>query len=234
MEKVISKKIAWRNVLLATIAAWVILAIPNFAFLTHYLAETMGGDLLLASLYLDIGFVVSSLILIALVVWWQRRHGEVLADLGVKRPTPKKVMVISIIFGAVWASSFYFTPGHLNFLDFPWERFIMAPLGIILAFAEELLFRGFIMEQLRRAGVSTWKQVIVSAVTIASYHGLVGFHYYPVYAISSFVLFGVLALLHVWGRRSMLPNTTAHSMSHIFGDPSAIMGILIAATKSLK
>ena len=233
-SRTLSPLLAWRNVLGATIVGWLIIALPNFGFLTDYLARTtMRHDRVLAAFYLDLGFVVSTTIVIGLVYWWQRAHGETLANIGWRRPTRIWVLIMAIIYGAFWTVSFYVTPGHLSFFAFPWERFVMAPLGIILATSEELLFRGFLIEQLRRAAVPTWVQILVSGITIGSYHGLVGFHYYPLYAISSFVLFGILALLHVAGKRSMTPNTVAHAMTHFFGDPSAILGILIGASYHL-
>lgn len=61
--------IAWRNVLGATIVGWLIIALPNFGFFTDYLARTMKHNVLLASLYLDLGFFVSTAIVIALVFW---------------------------------------------------------------------------------------------------------------------------------------------------------------------
>ncbi len=189
----------------------------------------MRNNLLLASLYLDLGFLVSTSIVIGLVFWWQRAHGETLADLGWRRPTTRTAMIIAILYGALWTASFYLGTGVSGFLAFPWERFIMAPLGIVLATSEELLFRGFLMEQLRRASVASWIQVIVSAVTIASYHGLIGFRYNLLDAIASVILFGILALIHILGKRSLTPNITAHAMSHFFGDPTAILAILKTA-----
>jgi len=224
---------AWRNVLMATVVGWIVIAIPNFGLLTYYLAKSMKNRLLLASLYLDLGFVASCLVVIGLVFLWQRAHGETLANLGWRAPTSKAAIIWSLLFGGLWAATFYAAPGHLSFMAFPFERFVMAPLGVVLAFAEELLFRGFVMEQLRRALVPTWIQVLASAISISSYHGLVGAHYYPTYAIASIFLFGILAILHVYGKRSMTPNTLAHAMAHVFGDPSAIMGILIGASRHL-
>jgi membrane protease YdiL (CAAX protease family) len=225
--------IAWRNVLGATVVGWLIIALPNFAFLSTYLARTFSHDLVLASFYLDLGFLVSTVIVIGLVYWWQRAHGETLADLGWRRPTRIWVIIKAVIYGALWTATFYVSPGHLSFLAFPWERFIMAPLGIVLATAEELLFRGFLIEQLRRAAVPTWIQIITSGLTIASYHGLVGFHYFWQYTLSSFVLFGILAVLHIAGRRSMTPNTLAHAMTHFFGDPSALVELLTGVLRHL-
>ena len=220
--------VAWRNVVGATALGWLVIALPNFGFLTHYLARTMGDDKLLASFYLDLGFFVSTAIVIALVWRWQRAHGETLADLGWRKPTPLPVLVVAVIYGALWTSTAYIQPGSLSFLALPWERFIMAPLGIVLATGEELLFRGFLMEQLRRAGVPTWIQILTSAVAIASYHGLIGFSYSIPVVIFSVLIFGIVAIIHVAGKRSMTPNVVAHAMTHVFGDPSLTMGILIA------
>lgn len=228
--------IAWRNVLGATIVGWVIVALPNFALLTDYLARTMKNDLVLASFYLDCSFFVSSALVIALVYWWQHAHGETLADLGWGKRSTVTAMSMAVIFGALWTATSYLntTRNGLTFFDLPWERFVMAPMGIVLAFGEEILFRGFLMEQLRRAGVKTWIQLLVSAATISSYHGLVGFHYFPEYAISGFVLFAIVALIHVIGKRSMTPNLTAHALAHVFGDPALTMGILAGLLHTLK
>ena len=232
-SRTLSPLLAWRNVLGATVVGWLIIALPNFGFLTDYLARTMRHNRVLAALYLDLGFVVSAIIVIGLVYWWQRAHGETLADIGWRRPTRISVLIIAIVYGALWTASFYVSPGHLSFFAFPWERFVMAPLGIILATSEELLFRGFLIEQLRRAAIPTWLQILTSGVTIGSYHGLIGFHYYPLDALVAVVLFGILAILHVAGKRSMTPNTVAHAMTHFFGDPSSILAILFTASLHL-
>ncbi len=223
--------IAWRNVLGATILAWLVIALPNFGFLTNLLARTMQHNLVLASFYLDLGFLGSTIIIIGLVFWWQHAHGETLADIGWRRHTTVLAIIIAIIFGALWTATSYLNTREygLTFLSFPWERFIMAPLGIVLAFGEELLFRGFLMEQLRRAGVATWIQILVSGATIGSYHGLIGWNYSLKYAISAFVLFSIVALIHVIGKRSLTPNWLAHAMTHFFGDPSLTLGILVGA-----
>jgi len=223
--------IAWRNVLGATLAAWLIIALPNFGFLTNILARTMRHDLVLASLYLDLGFLVSSVIVIGLIFWWQHAHGETLADIGWGRPTTILAIIVAILFGALWTATSYLNMrGYgTGFLSFPWERFLMAPLGIVLALGEELLFRGFLMEQLRRAGIPTWIQVLVSGATIGSYHGLIGWNYSLEYALSAFVLFSIIALIHVIGKRSLTPNWVAHAMTHFFGDPSLTLGILVGA-----
>ena len=57
-------------------------------------------------------------------------------------------------------------------------------------------------------------------------HGVVGHHVWPSYMISSFVLFGLLSALYMYGRRSLTPPLIAHAMTHFLGDPALMRGIL--------
>lgn len=227
----LSSLTAWRNVLGITLFGWLLLALPNFGFLTDYLAKNMRNDAVLAAFLLDTGFAVSALIIVGLLIWWQRIHGETLADIGWRRPTTVTALLVGVIYGLLWTALSYANVRfpHGSFLEITWERLLMMPIGVLLAFTEELMFRGFLMEQLRRASVPTWLQVIASGVCIASYHGLIGWHYSFFYATFSIPLFAILALIHVLGKRSMTPNTIAHALVHILGDPFLTMGILFGA-----
>ncbi len=58
------------------------------------------------------------------------------------------------------------------------------------------------------------------------YHGVLGRHYSVPYAITSAVIFAVVSLIFVLGRRSLTPGLTAHAMTHVLGDPYLTQGIL--------
>jgi Type II CAAX prenyl endopeptidase Rce1-like len=226
-----SPVIAWRNALGIVLLLWLLLGLLNFGFVTNYLASTMPHNLLLASFYLDISFGITMVVIVGLIVLWQRRHGESLADLGWRRPTTAVAVICAIVFGALWVISTYLREPHpvQSFLALSWERPIMMLIGLCLAFGEELAMRGFFMEQLRRGGIPTWLQVVSCAAFMGGYHGIVGLHYSLLYGLSSMVLFGIVAIIFVIGRRSLTPGTIAHAMSHFFGDPVLTMGILHGA-----
>ena len=226
----LSPLIAWRNALGVVVLLW-LLALGNFGVVTNYLASTMSSNLLLASFYLDISFGISIAIIVGLIVWWQRRHGETLMDLGWRRPTTVTAITIAIIYGVLWVLLSYAREPHpiQSFLALSWERPLMMLIGLFLAFGEELAMRGFFMEQLRRGRIPTWLQVIASAVFMGGYHGIIGLHYSLFYGISSMVLFGIVAVIFVIGKRSLTPGTIAHAMTHFFGDPVLTMGILHGA-----
>jgi membrane protease YdiL (CAAX protease family) len=227
----LSPFIAWRNALGIVILLWLLLGLLNFGIITNYLASIMPNNLLLASFYLDISFGIAAVVIVALIVLWQRGHGETLRDLGWRRPTTVTAIIIGIIYGALWVVLSYSREPHpiQSFLALSWERPIMMLIGLFLAFTEELAMRGFFMEQLRRGKIPTWLQVLSCAIFMGGYHGIIGLHYSLLYGISSMVLFGIVAIIFVIGKRSLTPGTIAHAMTHFFGDPVLIMGILHGA-----
>ncbi|MEO8971277.1 MAG: CPBP family intramembrane glutamic endopeptidase [Ktedonobacteraceae bacterium] len=169
--------------------------------------------------------LIAVVIIVGLIVLWQRQHGETLADLGWRRPTTVTAIIMGIIFGALWVTVTYLRPEPgVGLFTWSWERPIMMVIGVFLAFGEELAMRGFFMEQLRRGGAPTWVQVVACAIVMGSYHGLIGFHYSLEYGISSFVLFGIVAIIFVIGKRSLTPGLISHAMAHFFGDPFADNG----------
>lgn len=227
----LSPFIAWRNALGIVVLLWLLLGLVNFSFVTNFLVSTMQNNLLLASFYLDLSFAIAALIIVGLIVLWQRRHGETLRDLGWRRPTTVIAILIGIVYGVLWIILSYIREPQpiQSFLSWSWERPLMMLIGLFLAFSEELAMRGFFMEQLRRGGVPTWLQILACAIFMGGYHGIIGLHYSLMYGISSMVLFGIIAVIFVVGKRSLTPGTIAHAMVHFFGDPVLTMGILHGA-----
>lgn len=215
--------VAWRNALGIIALLWLVLGLANFGFLAQFLAHAFPHQLLFASLLLDLGFAAGTLIIVLAIIFWQRTHKETIKDLGWRRPTTKKAVIIAVIFGLLWTALSYSRGG--SFFALSWERPVMMVIGLFLAFGEEL-GRGFFMENLRRGGIPTWIQVVGSGLLMGGYHGIVGLHYSLLYAISSAVLFGLLSVIFVVGKRSLTPTYTAHAMVHLLGDPVLTMGIL--------
>lgn len=209
-----------------TLLLWLVLGVGCFGFLTQAVADRYGHSLN-GSFLLDLGFLVGVLVVIGVVVGWQRARGETLRHLGWRAPTRKIAIVVGIVYGALWVLLSYARGGDP--FTMPWQRPVMALIGIVLAFGEELAVRGFLLEQLRRAGVPTWLQVALSSVVMGVYHGVLGAHFSVEYAISSAVLFGLVSVIFVVGRRSLTPGLVAHAMTHVFGDPTLMQGILRGA-----
>jgi len=221
---------AWRNALGVAVLLWVVLGVGCFGVGAQLVADRYGHSLD-GAFVLDLVFLAGVLIVIAAVVGWQRAHGETIRELGWRAPTRTVAIVVAIAFGLVWTASSYARGGDP--LAWSWQRPVMAVIGVVLAFGEELAVRGFFLEQLRRGGVPTLLQVLASALVMGVYHGVLGGHYSVSYAIASTVIFGVVSLIFVLGRRSLTPGLIAHTMTHVLGDPYLIQGILfgvLAAT----
>ncbi|MGI8562295.1 MAG: CPBP family intramembrane glutamic endopeptidase [Candidatus Dormibacter sp.] len=223
-DRKLPARIAWRNAIGVVLLLGGVLGLGCFGWLAQLIAKYFRHDLLFGSFLLDLGFAVGVAIVVGAIAWWQRAHGETIRDLGWAQPTRRVAVAVATVFGLLWVALSYARGG--NPLALSWERPAMALIGIWLAFGEELAVRGFLMENLRRGGVPAWLQVVVSALVMGFYHGIIGFTYSVQYAITSAVLFGIVSLIFLLGRRSLTPGLISHAMAHVFGDPTLTEGIL--------
>ena len=67
----------------------------------------------------------------------------------------------------MWAS------GHLEWVDIVWEPsklFVSLGLMALIAFSEELVFRGYVLDNLMRSFRNKWIALVISSVLFASFH----------------------------------------------------------------
>jgi hypothetical protein len=217
---------AWGNALAITLFGCLLLGLGCFVWLGQLLRERM--DLLHAAVWQQVGFAVAlSLILIVIFVW-QRVRGQSLSELGWGKPTTPLALILALLLGTAYLWGAYFgarqvLPG-VNVLYFTWLRVWLAPLGILMAVAEETMMRGFFMTELNRARIATWLQILGSGACSAAYHTLQ--NPTPSGFFPSFILFSIHAGLYVLGKRSLTPTIVAHSMYHVFGEPYLLMMVL--------
>ena len=140
------------------------------------------------------------------------------------RPTHGAAVAVAVVYGLAWVAMSYARGGDP--LAWSWQRPIMMGVGVILAFGEEIAVRGLILDRLERCGTGRLVQIVTTGAVVGVYHGVVGHHVWPSYMISSFVLFGLLSALYMYGRRSLTPPLIAHAMTHFLGDPALMRGIL--------
>lgn len=219
----LSRVAAWREVALAVAVLWLVLGGGCFWAGAQWVHDCWGTSLN-AALILDVIFFAGCLAISGFVGWRQRLGGEGFRELGWGRPAPWPALVIAIVFGLAWVALSYARGGDP--LAWPWPRPIMMGIGLVLAFGEEIMVRGLILDRLHRCGTSRLVQVVVTGAIMGVYHGIIGHHVWPSYMVSSFVLFSILSMLYVFGGRSLTPALIAHAMTHFLGDPSLMQGIL--------
>jgi Type II CAAX prenyl endopeptidase Rce1-like len=219
-----TRRTARRNALRVTILLWGVMGAGCFGFGAEFVAKHFGSGVE-GAFVLDLIFLAGALFVIRAILAWQREAGERIYDLGWRRSTTAAAVVTALTYGLLWTALAYSRGGDP--LAVPWQRPVMAAIGLVLAFAEDVATLGYFMEQLCRSGMSDWLQALTTGAMIGLYHGVVGFHYSVLYAFSSAILFGILSVIFLWGKRSLTPTMLAHSMVHVLGDPTLTGGILV-------
>jgi hypothetical protein len=223
-----STLLAWANALLITLLGCLLGGLGCFVLLGSYLMSRVEAHqlhLFQAAVFWELGFAVAMVVILSVIVAWQRARGSSLAELGWGRPTTSAALVLAVLLGAAFLGGNYFGAQRLlpgtDVLELNWVRAVLIPVGIFLAFAEETMMRGFFMTELDRAGVSNWLQIFASGACSASYHALQ--NPTPIGFLPSFILFSLHAGLYVLGTRSLTPVVFTHSLYHVFGEPYLLM-----------
>lgn len=221
---------AWMHCLGITLLGCLLLGLGCFVTLGKYLPKHF--SLMQAAMWQQCGFAIGLAIIVSVIAQVQRRRGESLASLGWGRKTTWLALCLGLALGGLYIWGCYFAAKQVlpdeNVLALHWSRLLLAPLGIFMAFGEELMMRGFFMTELARARIATWLQIIASGGCSASYHALQN----PTWEgfLPAFVLFSLHAGLYVAGRRSLTPTVLAHSIYHVFGEPYLLMMALKTMT----
>lgn len=83
-------------------------------------------------------------------------------------------------------------------------------LTIVVAFYEELLFRGFLLTRLRVVTRRWWSAVTIGVLSFAALH----FYQGPLAVLAIVLLSGVLSAVFIW-RRSLIAPVTAHFVFNV-------------------
>ena len=157
---------------------------------------------------------------------------DLLRYVGIGAPSRIGANIMGVIVGLLWAalflvSIFQFDP-DANIAQVDGFRILAAPLagtGVIL---EDIITRGWVMNQLQNLQFPKWLQAIASAVLFAIYHtAWAGFNIAAF--IASVILGLILAGLFLWGKRSLTPVILAHSLAVLISEPFASMMIFLTA-----
>jgi hypothetical protein len=155
---------------------------------------------------------------------------ELLSYVGLGAPSRLGANIVGVLVGLLGAASFLF--GILQFdpdanivqiSGFRVLTALLAGTGVVL---EDIITRGFLMNQLRELQIPNWVQAVASAVLFALYHTVwAGFNISAF--ISSIILGLLLAGLFLWGKRSLTPVILAHSIAVLLAEPFASMMIFL-------
>ena len=167
--------------------------------------------------------MVGELLFFAVLVVWLRRQRCSLDDLGWRRRPPAWAVVSALLFGVAYGGLTLTNPGLRPFLGILQPLKAEAAVAVLIAaFVEEVAFRGYVMLELRRAGLPVAVQILASGAIFGAAH----FNYSLPGAVSAFVIGSVFALIYVFGRRSLIPVIAGHAVVDLIIEPALIMWVL--------
>ena len=199
---------------------------PLFGPLPRYLISNL--SLHSAAAWLITAQFVALGIILTVVFSQMRQRGQKLSDLGWGQSSRLPAIILGLIAGLLWGAL-----GIIGFIQMhpdinPFEinifRVLFAVGGAIIAIGEDLITRGYVMNELHRLQKSTWLQISVSAILFALYHTvwnvtIIGFVASLIYGI-------ILSGLFIFGKRSLTPVILAHSLALLISEPFLTMLLL--------
>lgn len=203
---------------------------PIFGPLPAVLGERLALETAVPLLLLT--FIAAFALILAVIFRLERSPNlwAQLHDWGLGRPSRWSANLVGALVGLAWGfllmgSVLQFDPdidlGQINGL-----RLATAVLAALGALLEDLVGRGYLMNQMQRVNLSNWSQAALSALLFAFYHTIWGFD--PFAFVFSFIYGLILAGLFLWGKRSLTPVILAHSLALFISEPFATMSIFLA------
>lgn len=169
------------------------------------------------------GTLVAEMLILVLLRAWLRRTSRCLGDLGLRRRGAAWATVIALVFGAGYAAFTFGIPAvaaHATELGL--FKIAGAAIGVFAAVVEELVFRGFLLTEMRRRGIGIVSCVLVSGVTFALIH--VGFSL-PSVAVT-FVMGAFLAILYLRSGHALVPCILSHALINLLIEPWLLLHVV--------
>jgi membrane protease YdiL (CAAX protease family) len=212
---------AWKEELLEVLV-FLFLVVPSLVLGLFVNQATQGGFVLIAvaTIFRDLALV--SLIMFFLwrngepirLVGWNFRHGviDVLIGFALFIPTfivtgllNQALQTVGLSGPAAPLPSFLTPSGG-------WQFGLAAVLVVVVAVAEETIFRGYLILRFENVLRSVWLAVVLSAIIFSIGHGYEG----SAGVITVGVMGVVFALVYIW-RRSLVAPITMHFLQDFLG-----------------
>ena len=201
---------------------------PFFGPVPKYLLANM--DIRTATGWQVLLFFVPLGIIMGVLWSWMQKNGRTLGDLGWRQPSTWKAMILGLLVGLFWgalgASSYLMFNPEADLMEVSQLRIVTALAGASIAILEDLITRGFVMNELKRLNHSTWVQVFGSALLFAFYH--TAWHFSVASFVFSVVYGLMLSGLFVLGKRSLTPVILGHSVALLVGEPFLTLSMMEA------
>ncbi|MDR0960199.1 MAG: CPBP family intramembrane metalloprotease [Propionibacteriaceae bacterium] len=119
-------------------------------------------------------------------------------------------LVALVIFGGVAAHSWITGPGWNPLANWGWFLVLILLTSPLQALAEEVLFRGYLMQVFGSIVRNPWFAIVATALLFALFHGTQG-----VWLFASRLIFGLAAGILVWRTGGLEAGVVAHIVNNI-------------------
>jgi hypothetical protein len=131
------------------------------------------------------------------------------------KPAPKPAWIVALVAAGIQCVTVlaFFLPDPTDVVELSARHAVLFPLPLADGWSQEVMFRGYIIFRLTRAGVAIRWQIALSALAFATIHlGYIGSEGLGVFwpLVGTATLGGILAWSVVEGRGSILPAVVAH------------------------
>ncbi len=170
-----------------------------------------------------VGTLMSELILFGFLLRWLKSERMTFADIGWRRPTTIPALILAITFALGYAVYTLSNPligsraGEISLF-----KAAGAVVGVIGAIVEESVFRGYLISELRKLGVSTGAQIILSGASFGIIHA--GFSFIGI--LFAYVLGIAMATAYVIGKHSLASSVIGHTVVNILVEPWLLLFIV--------
>ncbi len=222
------KNSVWQRLGIVTALLFLLIG-PNFGPIPTTLRQSLSleGSIIGMLVWFSVAFSIIIAVILRLSGMSLR---ELLSYAGVGAPSRLGPNIVGVIVGLLWAASFLFGifqfDPDANIVQISGFRVLTALLagtGVVL---EDIITRGWLMNQLRELQIPNWVQALASAVLFALYHTVWAGFNIPAF-IASIIIGLILAGLFFWGKRSLTPVILAHSLAVLLSEPFASMMIFL-------
>lgn len=177
--------------------------------------------------------MIAEIGVLLLVIALLRRQGLTLRSLGLWRNAPAAGWVSAAFLAALFIGFNLALPlrGHKSLTEVSlFHLYNAVTAGVVAGFAEEILFRGFLINELRRSGFGTAAQVVLSSVSYGAVHAAWGLTSgaFTLQLVGGAVIgttvFGFCcAAVYLLSRRSLMPVILGHGLIDFAVEPWLFM-----------
>ena len=170
-----------------------------------------------------LGVVIAEALALWMASAYFRRRQLSMRACGWLAPTSARIVFLAVIAAAAYSLFTAQIPEvRANMFEFSLLKLWGVIAGLFGALVEEVIFRGYLLARLQKAGMSNVSQIALSAMTFGLLH--LGFGWWGVLCTATLGI--ALGALYVYGNRSLTGPLICHGLINAIIEPWLLLWLL--------